>query len=114
MEYLKQLGARPEDMRGVDRERASALINELKDLRRQGEPATEKQMSYLKRLGAPERQVAKVRTKAEAARLIEEMHLSPTPAQLSLLREMGASGSQVAALKSRAAAAALIDALSPK
>lgn len=110
--YLRGLGAPEQALHGIDRERASALIDEIKAKRQHGEPPTEKQLAYLKRLGAPERQMGRVRSKADAARLIEDMHLSPTAEQIKRLNALGAGGARVATLKSKAAAEALIEELS--
>jgi len=112
LDYLRALGAPEQVLQDLDRERASTLIDELKEKRQRGESPTEKQWAYLKRLGATERQLAGVRSKADAARLIEDLHLSPTADQIKRLTALGASGARLAALKSKAAADALIEELS--
>ncbi len=112
LDYLRALGAPEQTLRGLDRDQASALIDELKEKRQRGEPPTEKQLTYLKHLGATERQLGRVRSKADATRLIEDLHLSPTADQIKRLKALGASGAHLAALKSKAAADALIEELS--
>ncbi len=110
--YLRALGASPDRIVGIDRERASTMIDELKVRRQESEAPTEKQLAHLKRLGASARQLAGVRSKAEAAALIEELHLLPTANQMAYLKELGATGAQLASVKTRAAASDLIDELS--
>lgn len=109
LQYLRKLGAAEEDLAVLDRETASALIDQMTSANQRQEPPTEKQWAYLKRLGADARQLARVTNKAEASALIEAMHLTPTPEQRARLRELGATGAQVASLRTKAAAAALIE-----
>lgn len=108
LEYLRVLGARPEDVAVLNRGAAAMLIDQLTQERQQCEQPTEKQWAYLRRLGVPDRQMRQVRSKADASALIEDSHLSPTPEQMVLLRDLGASGAQLAALKTKASAALLI------
>jgi len=111
LDYLRKLGAVEEDLAVLDRETASALIDQMTRARQREEAPTEKQLAYLRRLGADARQLARVTNRAEASALIEAMHLSPTPEQRMTLREAGATGAQVASLRTKAAASALIEEL---
>lgn len=111
IEYLKVLGAPAHVLEGLDRDRASTLIDCLRGQRQGAEAPTEKQTAYLKRLGASDTQLRRIRSKAEASRLIEDMHLSPTAEQMERLHQLGATGAQLAVLKSKAAADALIESL---
>jgi hypothetical protein len=108
---LKQLGATTQQINGLNIIKASHLIEHLAEKRQQSEPPTENQLKHLKRLGATKAQFSRLKSKAEAAQLIEDMHLSPTRAQLEELKEAGASGAQIAALKSKGRAEALIEEL---
>ncbi len=108
---LEELGVSTEEAAALDKEQASALIRERISAKRHTKPATEKQIAYLKRLGAPNAQLEQVHTKEEAAQLIEEMHLQPTAAQMTYLRNLGANGVQLARLKTRGQASALIQEL---
>jgi len=109
--YLRELGAAEAQLRDIDLKQASGLIDRLKAQRQEGESATEKQLAYLRHLGAPASQLVQVKTKGEASRLIEEMHLLPTREQLDYLKDLGATGAQLAALKRKAEASDLIDRL---
>ncbi len=114
LEFLRALGAPAQALNGLDIDRASEWIDKLRAQRQGTEPPTEKQMAYLKRLGAPAPLVQRVRSKADASQLIEDMHLSPTQEQMTHLHSLGASGAQLATLKTKAGAAALINELSEK
>jgi len=113
LEYLRSLGAGPEHLKGLTRSRASAMIDAAKKRRLAAEPVTGKQLAYLKRLGADPELVGRVKTKAAASALIEDMHLHPTREQVDMLRELGATGAQIAGLKSKGHANALILKLRP-
>ncbi len=112
LEFLRSLGAPAHMLNGLDRERASTLIDCMKNQRLAAEPPTEKQLAYITRLGASEGQLRRVRSKAEASALIEDLHLSPTAEQMERLHQLGATGAQLAVLKHKAGANALIEALS--
>lgn len=109
--YLRGLGAPVSELRGLSREGASELIEDLKRERRLAEPATEKQLDYLRRLDAPAAMLALVDSKEAASALIEALHLEPTHAQRAALRSLGATGTQMAGLKNRASADALLASL---
>ncbi len=113
-DLLAELGVSPDEMAGLDREKASARIRQIISAKRMSEPATDKQISYLARLGATQTQLEQVHTKEDATQLIEEMHLQPTAAQMEYLRDLGANGAQLARLKTRGQASALIQELAEK
>lgn len=112
VEYLKALGAPEQQVRNLDRNRASDLIDRLRMQRQSLEPATDKQLAYLRRLAATDRQLQRIKSKADAGQLIEDMHLLPTAEQMERLHQLGATGAQMAALKTKAAAEAMIEELS--
>ena len=108
---LRDLGVGEAALRGLTRDRASAMIDAVRTRRQEAEPATGKQRDYLKRLGATPGQIAAAGTKARASALIEDLHVHPTRAQVDELQQLGATGAQIAGLKSKGHAAALIEAL---
>jgi hypothetical protein len=109
LEVLRDMGALEARLAGITKDNASRLIQALRQRRLESDPPTGKQLDYLRKLGASESQIRAINSKAEAATLIEEMHLRPTAAQLDYLRDLGVPGARLAALKTRGQASALIE-----
>ena len=111
LEYLRRLGAKESQLIGLDKVTASDRIDVLKEEHRKQAPPTEKQLAHLERLGAPSARIAMVLSQADAAALIEAMHLRPTRMQIESLHKLGATGAQIARLKSKADASDLVEEL---
>lgn len=111
---LAGLGLAQERIERMDLAEANARL-EFKERRvRSAQPVTDKQLSYLKHLGARESQILALHNRDEAAKLIEDLHVSPTPKQIHFFRELGASGADMARLRTKAEAAAFIEDLQRK
>jgi hypothetical protein len=111
LDYLRALGARDHEFSGLDRERASELIERLKAQERDRQPPSEKQLAYLERLGTPPEQLTAITSRKEASDLIDAIQPPPTDKQLALLKKLGADAAQCAALQTRREASELIEML---
>lgn len=109
--YLKDLGMRAEEAARLSRAHAETQIAERVAKRREEEPPTEKQMSYLQRLGLGPKRLAAVTTRTEADRLIQDLLPPPTENQLAYLRRLGANQAQILGIRTRAEASELIEML---
>ena len=76
--------------------------------RAESEPPTQRQLDYLRDLGMPRAELAGVKTKAEASRLIEAWLPPPSESQRAYLARLGATSEQIAVLRTKAEAADLI------
>jgi DNA-directed RNA polymerase subunit RPC12/RpoP len=108
---LAALRVAPTQIAGMDRRDASDAIANLQQQVGHAEPPSEKQLEYLRKLGASEAMLAAVRSKADASDLIEAMHLRPTLGQIQHLQRLGATGEQIATLRSKGEAESLIQRL---
>lgn len=105
---LAELRAAPTQIVGMDRRAASDAIANLQQQARSTEPASDKQLDYLRKLGASDEMMQSIRSKADASDLIEAMHLQPTQGQIQLLQKLGVSGGRIATLRSKGEAELLI------
>lgn len=111
VDYLKVLGAPDSHIEGLDVEAASELIDTLRQRRQETEAATEQQRVYLKRLGVTQTQLACVKSKGDAARLIDELRIRPTAKQMAYLKDLGAADAELVNVRTKAAASALVERL---
>ena len=110
-EILEELGTLEAVLEEIDREEASDLIDALWSQKRQGQPATPRQIEYLKKLGAKPHQIEKLRSVGQASQLIEVLQPKPTRKQLRYLKKLGATENEIAALPTQGEAAGLIEEL---
>ena len=94
--------------------RASVVVDEIEDP--EPEPATDKQLVYLKDLGAPDSALGGI-SRDKASDLIDDLIARrraaqpPTEKQLAFLKDLGASEDQIATLKTKGEASTLIETL---
>ncbi len=105
---VKNLGAAPEQIASLDRENTGNILQQLKRVQAEREAPTDRQLEYLKQLGVPEPELAAVKSKGQASRMIDQWLPPPSDSQREYLARLGATGEQIAALRTKSDAAELI------
>jgi len=110
-DYLRDLGTPEETIEGVDRSKASTLIEQKREEAAAEEPPSDAQLDLLRRLGVTDEERTLVGSKAEASRLIDQLQPRPTEHQLYYLKRLGASDDELAQITTRSQASEIIEKL---
>ncbi|MBI1317993.1 MAG: hypothetical protein GC168_03455 [Candidatus Hydrogenedens sp.] len=109
--YLHDLGTPEEELAGIDRSQASTLIQRKQSDAAENDAPTEAQLSLLARLGVKTDDLALVRNKAQASKLINDLQPKPSQHQLYYLRRLGVPEHEIGAIATRSEASERIELL---